>query len=285
MDESSINFPKDHLAKDIWSGSGDTYVLNGDVKDKINSYIDSYDTINLRDYIDGVYIVGSIGTNLYDDTTDIDVHLQANDKFDSLEDKDEISDELKAWSHKNPLYVNEHPLELYMQLDDEQDKHSDSLYDVFNDEWIVGPLFFPLDYNPYNVFSEAFSKVSELASDLDINVGELRRDIIDLDRLKAAAEKLPKDKQDELIKWVDSKTSEVEGDIETLVRDIDSVKLIRREFNRSDKRWNDNNAMFKMFDVYGYFKLGNILKDTLRDDDLTPDEIEDIKGVTRILDV
>ena len=79
LNESSIDFPHEKPSEDVWlfKDSGD-YVLRKDVKNKIFRALRAYPYYNLIELVRDIYIIGSITSNIYDDESDIDIHIIPN---------------------------------------------------------------------------------------------------------------------------------------------------------------------------------------------------------------
>ena len=295
LTEATVDFPRAGVDPMVWNKvEGGDYVLRGDVKDMIMDYIQSYPgKENLMELIDELHVVGSIGTNLYTDDADIDVHIVP--KFDMLPDsqeqREEFRDEVKKWSHENPIYVGEHPMELYIQLMPEQELMGDATYDVMEDIWKKGPRIEKLDYNPYEVFKGVLDNVRNLAQKADVDLGELKRDIIDFETVREAMSKLPLEYKNMLKDELDNKLQEIEDDISSLLKDkkewVDmrhkSSTPLSKEQALSDielaKQWNDANAMFKFLNRYKYIRIITELEELMKDDEIDANEIGIIRSV------
>ena len=289
--ESIIDFPQRDLDSQIWAKTPDgQYVLREDVKKAIMDYIKSYPDFNLLDAIKELHIVGSITTNLYGDTADIDVHI-VPDESKIPGDKEEFAKKVKKWSHRNPVYIGKHPIELYVQLNPYQDLLSDGCYDVLKDTWIKGPRIVDLDYNPYQVFKDVMDKVREYARQADIDLGELKRDVIDYQVIKNALSRLPTEYKEQLKAELEGKLQEIEDDIRQLLRDKKLWVELRHQASQpkspgealedvlASKRWQDANATFKFLDRYGYIKLITMLEELLEDDKLEHSEVDVVKRI------
>lgn len=285
MLESSVDFPREGLATDVWDKKDGQYKLRQDVKDTINVLIDEYPELNLRDYLDGVRIIGSIGTNLYTDDVDVDVHLQPNDKFMALDSPDEWKRKIKRWSIGKDIKIGDHPLELYVQLNPQQDLMSDGVYDMDSDTWVKGPTMYPDDYNPYVVFANVIDKVKELSGEFDLDIGELKRDVIDYTRVKKTLEYLTPNGRSKLHQYLTLKVKEIENDIQKLMKDKKVLADLRKRNSQAspdeilkdpaiEKKWRESNALFKFIDRYGYLRLATELELMMKDDKVTEPEID-----------
>jgi hypothetical protein len=293
--EATIDFPRAGLAPIVWDRQQDgTYRLRQDVKDMIDEYIHAMPGyFDLHQYIDELHIVGSITTNLYTDDADIDVHIVP--KMDMLpkdkEGKEEFVRKVKKWSHENPVYVGEHPLELYIQLEPEQDLLSDGLYDVLKDEWVKGPRIETAQYNPYKVFQHVMDRVREFAQKADVDLGELKRDVIDFEVLRTAIKRLPLEYKTMLDEELKGKLEEIEADIDSLLKDKKEWVDLRQKTSKPTseeqalkdialaKKWQDANAIFKFLNRYKYIRVITELERLMNDDRIDADEVGIIRSV------
>jgi DNA-binding ferritin-like protein (Dps family) len=292
IQESTVDFPQEGLDLSVWSKNGDTYVLREDVQKKILAYISKYPGAELRRLFGELHIIGSMATNLYSEDTDIDVHIVPDeDKLAAVtDDAEEFQKQVKKWSHDNPTYIGKHPLEIYIQLIPEQEMLSDGVYDVIDDSWVKGPREYPLEYNPYKVFSDVLGQVRGYAEKADIKMGELKRDVVDYKTLQDAMGKLPKEYREALKKELEVKLGEVETDIEALMKDKKEWVDLRRGSSRPTaqqafddaevvKKWKNSNALFKFLDRYEYVKIITELERMLDDGYLSNDELSTINNM------
>ena len=299
--ESSVDFPSEDLPLDIWEKTDEGYILKPELKQKILDALDEYPDLNLLDLADKIHIVGSIGTNLYDEDADIDIHVTPDlSKLptDNTEELEQLQRDVMDW-FKNERdvkdwYVNKHPFEVYLQLNPTQDYYSDTIYDLLEDKWLKPFKKYGIDYNPYKVYSDVFAELSKVVAPADGAIGELRRDVIDFNRLVDAIKKSPKEVKEQLQITVQGKLDELEADIEQLVQNKELWRSIRRRnsINLEDveqditslthsEAWNKDNFLFKMLDRYQYMTLVNDLKKLIDDKDLTEDDVPKIEELLK----
>lgn len=292
MFESSIDFPREDLDDAIWDKEDDTYTLKDEVKIHIIGVISKYPDKDLNDIAKKIHIVGSIGTNQYSDTADIDVHIVPKDS--SEWDEESILD-LQVWfnKHRDEIdgWLNEHPIELYIQVNPKQDLMSDSCYNLLSDEWLVGPKIVPMDFDPYKDFSHIVDDIQSAVEDADKLFGELKRDAIDYDVIKQAMERMSGKDKERLLQQLQSKLEELEEDIEALYTKRGEWVTARRGASKPGspeqalkdvelaKQWRDTNATFKFINRYQYLKTITDLQELLADEEITPDEVDKIKSI------
>lgn len=301
MVESSIDFPREGLDSQVWDSEGeDSFVLRSEVKEQILDFLDKYpdrDIIGLAKEEDGeptIHIVGSICTNQYTDTSDIDVHVVLDPDEELFQDEDGRS-EVKRWfeSHREEYgaFVGEHSIEVYLQINEKQDLASDGVYRMMSDEWVKGPKIVGTDYDPYDDFSHIFVELQDLVKDTDVLMGELKRDVIDYDTISKAIGHLPEEQKEKLLGKMKAKLEEIEQDIEKLYAERKNMVDVRKRVDRTtpeqaikdaelSKEWDDANALFKFMDRYRYLKIIGDLEDVASDDgEVTDDDVDVIKDI------
>ena len=282
-DESVLDFPKDGLCPDIWEkvidemGTAETWRLVADVEDKILNIVQMlcekaglvYD--NMR-----VFITGSITSNTYNKTADVDVHIRLTKpirEFASMT-QNRINSAMKSldaeWkaAGQNPDDVKSwkgHPLQFYYQTDEFQDFMSVGVYDVKSRIWIVGPELKDPSYNPY----------SELYRDIQAKAGQLIKDIRDkiLDVYEKAVvftkvhrseptNELPKD----VVDIAQHAFSDLLNSIIAATDLYENARQMRKVYSsptsieqalkfRNSKKWKIADAAFKLMDKFGYLAI------------------------------
>ena len=291
--ESLIDFPYKTLDPEVWDVSDEKHpVLKPEVKQKINEMIQSFPNFQLESLIDEIRIVGSICTNRYIPGADIDVHIVP--KFDVLKDilrkngnyknQEDMVKEVKKYSHDavetGKFKIGQHPIELYIQLDPEQDMRSDGVYDIKNDKWLVGPKIVDMSYDPYQYFSHLMGNINDIAKEFDIELGELKRDVIDYDSIKNALQRIPSENRKDFKAKLENKLSELEKDIKTLAKSKKEIIDLRHNSSKGTfdrKKFDEIAVKFKFLDRYMYFSIIKDLEKLIDDEELSHDEVEDIK--------
>jgi len=292
VQESSIDFPRADLSEDIWEKEDGFYFLREEVKDKILNLLDQYPEEDLLQEAGEIRIVGSLGSNLYVDDTDLDIHVIPEDFSKWNEDRVK---EVMDWFKENEdldNFVGEHPIEVYVQTNPSQDLMSVAVYDVLEDTWLVGPKLTPLNYDPYTDFSSILPQVNQMVQDADLLMGELKRDVIDYDTIINAVKHLPKEHQKRLLLKSRNKLGEIEQDIKKLYQKRKEWVDTRHGASRPNspeeakndvelaKKWKDINAMFKFVNRYQYLRIIRDLEKFVEDDnEITPSEVDLIKGI------
>lgn len=294
---SRIDFPREGLSEEIWVNESSGYVLRPDVEKKIYQHIlNNSSPLDLAYIVESMRVVGSMGTNKYLDDSDLDIHILIDlDKLKEYHGEKTPEEWVKVifkWYKEdaNRLYIGKHPVEVYIQLNPEQDLLSDGCYDIDKSEWLVGPLLVDLDFNPYDVFSGIYSVVQDVVKDTDIKLGQLKRDVIDYKVIREAIDNLPVDYRTKLKDQLEIKLNDIESNILELVKDRKEWLEARRGASLSRNldearkdldfvnNWEQRDAFFKFLNRYEYLRIIKDLEDIL-EDGIDDSEIDKIKEV------
>ena len=292
LQESSIDFPYQDPDDAIWDKEDDLYTLREDVKAKILAILEKYPDVPLLEIAEEIHIVGSLCTNQFLDTADCDVHIVPKN---AKEWNEEETNKVIRWFNENRDeiggWIEEHPIEVYIQLNPNQDLMSDGCYNLLSDEWLVGPKIVPISSDPYEDFSHIADDIRNTVEDADKLFGELKRDVIDFEVIEIAMERMSGEDKDRLLQKLQDKLDELEDDIEALYKEKGEWTDARRGASKPEtpeqalkdvelaKNWKDVNATFKFVNRYRYMRTIKNLKELLADEEITPDEVEKIKSI------
>jgi predicted nucleotidyltransferase len=300
--ESSIDFPQKDLDLNVWDKKDNLYTIVPEVKRKILDVIGKYPDVDLIDAAAGgepspaatIHIVGSICSNQYTLDADIDVHIVISEDADFYGDID-FQKKVIKWFNDNREsidgFIGKHPIEVYPQYDKKQDMMSVGVYDLLADEWLVGPKKVPEDYDPYEDFSHIADDLRDVVEDADKLFGELKRDVIDYGVIVQAMNQLSVEQKELFLERLGRKLEEIEDDIDSLYSKRKEWIAARKKASKPSspeeaaddielaKQWNDQNAIFKFVNRYNYLKIISDLKDLLKDNKLTPREVDKIQGI------
>ena len=278
--ESSIDYPRKDLCPAIWEKENDRYIIKPEVKRIIYDNLENYIIINIREIAKEIHITGSIGTSQYLDDTDIDVHVVADSS--ELKNAEDVQKDIFKFfrEEENTVYIDQHPIEVYLQFDAKQELLSDAVYDLVNDKWIIGPKIVSSDYDPSEDFSDVLKDVKSLAGAADIEFGELKRDTIDYSTIALAIVNLDGLAQKALLTKLKDKLYEIEDDINKLKSLKKNWIQMRRDSSKGNGKtltWKEDNAKFKYLQRYKYMKVISKLEQILSDDKIEPEELNTIK--------
>lgn len=301
VSESSIDFPQKDLDLDVWNKENNIYIIKPEVKRKILGVIDKYPDMDLIDIAAAgiskaatIHIVGSIATNQYLDTSDIDVHIAVSKDADFHGDE-VFQKKIGTWFNVNrdeiDGYIEKHPIEVYLQYNPAQDLMSDGVYDLLADKWIIRPKIAPSNYDPYSDFSHIADDIRNAVQNADVLLGELKRDVIDYDVIKQAITKMSGEDKEHFLKNLQDKLIEIENDIKTLYSKRKEWVTMRHFASKPEtpeqalsdvklvKKWRDTNALFKFINRYKYLKIIGDLVKLLDDEKIDSWEIDTIKSI------
>jgi len=291
LQESLIDFAQPSLDSSIWTkGKGGSFRLRLSVEKAILDHLGKHPGIDLRVATKEPHVVGSMTSNQYLDNSDLDVHLFPVNPAEWDEDK---ARGVKAWFEdpKNLLRIAGHPLEVFVQMHPPTDYLSPGFYDIESRKWKKGPKIVPSNYDPYEDFSDLADDLRATVKDADNLFSEIRRDIIDVDIMQNAIEKMSSEDRKIFLAKLEAKLKEIEADIASLVDIKKSWVQARRVTEPATpeealkdvelaKEWRDANGLFKLVGRYQYIYLIKALRNLVADDgELSADEIDKIKNV------
>ena len=291
-EESTASFPSEDLPLDIWDkDETGNYKIKPELKETILDALSQYPDADLLDMAQSIKVVGSIGTNLYDEDADIDVHIEPKPEVIEGKSEDELAEfqrdvmnwfknerEEKGWA------VGQHPLEIYFQLNPVQDYFSDTVYDLLSDVWIKVPKKYDMSYNPYTQYGDIFTELDEAVAPADVLLGKIHRDVSDVKKLQG------KNYDSTLQEQLDG----IQQSILALKDCKEQWRLIRRrnsaevpdempedpETLQHPDEWKRDNTIFKFIDQYKYFDVVNKLSKLLDENDqLLPDAVQQIPSI------
>jgi len=176
IEESILDVPREEgLDSSLWTVKEDgTYTLTSEAKDKI-MFIIKWMTQNESHPLNsfGVNIVGSMTSNSYSDTSDIDLHFNSTEvtEYEAEEFnktfRADFDENFKDMFEESDWKINGHPIEVYFQSNPVQDLMSVGCYDVLKDEWKVGPEIKDTDFDPYaEYYHEDMKYIQDVISDI-----------------------------------------------------------------------------------------------------------------------
>jgi len=298
--ESSIDFAQEDLDSAVWvKDRYGEYTIQPGAERRIFDVLSSYTDQDLKAVAAKIRVIGSITTNQYVEETDIDVHVIPKDPEQWSEE--EVK-KVKKWFDTNRDkiggFIESHPIEVYIQTNENQDLLSDGVYDLLLHRWEKGPKLMPLDYDPYEDFSDIADDLRDTVEDADKLLGELSRDVIDYDVIQSAMGRMSPDQKQHFLARLESKLQEIEDDIQSLYRVRGDLVRTRRTTSAPTspeqalhdvelaKKWKDANALFKFVGRYNYLKTISDLKKLLADDgEISPEDIDAIKQVIGVRNV
>lgn len=249
LDSGVFQFPEDGTAP----------IIHARIKQQI---IDGVRMIHLVVPVQDYYVIGSILTPKYNDYSDIDVTCEVEEEISPIAMENLIS----VLNHINgKLAIGTlHPINFHIVRGMYDQEKAEAIYDIANDRWIKEP-----DTYRFEVKNILGKFKTELAS-VDLATAELRRDLIDYDKIKS----LSKEDVQNLEFEIEKVLSAIEADVINIVKVYDNARLIRKqafekpmspmEIRKFGIKNNlPENILYKLLERYYYKDLANRLKELL----------------------
>ena len=286
---SILDYPKPGLEPKVWNFDGTINInVKTQILGKLNKFIEAQG-YSAKDIINKIYIVGSLTSYQYNKLTDLDTHVYLNLRNmlgifkGNEEDLIELID--KSWrktlnkAESELIEGTQHPLEFYFEIpEDLSVAPSDGVYDLLNDEWLKEPKVITVDFDVDKLYPEIINKAKEIAKELDIQIGELKRDVTDAEMIQEMIEYLS-DEQKKL--FVDKLTSKIE-EVDTNIVDLLKVEQGISDKRHEDYAWDsEGNILFKYLQRFGYIGLLKTLEKSIGADKKF--NLDDIDNVQKVL--
>lgn len=264
--ESILDAPQDTLDQNVWNLQTDPKKpsLQSEAKAKLDKAISwVQDKYHFEDL--SVYIIGSICSNSYSDSSDIDLDFCAKNATKDDDDpevvkefgwrfkKDFIDNYIEA--NQEDSMIGGHPLEVYFNPNPFQCFTSIGCYNVLEDKWEVGPVIKSENYDP---IADLYSDSTKQAKDI---IDDIRDIIFDLYQLSIVAKKSSSQK------FKDARETEIRKKLEKSDEILTLMKKTRSKFQtpvksreaalkrRDDRRFHVADAAFKFLDKFGYIDI------------------------------
>lgn len=217
-----LDFPKQHLAEDIWEG--DPPVLKKRVSSLIQQAISSLlvSIKKQRDSIYSVIITGSLTGKSYDVNSDLDVHIIFKDNSGIDHEKTKQITEILSEEFK----IDTHPVQFYAEGYSELSskgwfENLDKVYDLDKKEWLKTNDITIAD--PLEKFKGIMERARSWAQRLDIDLGDARRDLLTFQTLKEQIEGVSPAERVIIIKHIQDLKNDLDGDIQVLLGDLEDI--------------------------------------------------------------
>ena len=162
----------DPVQKDL---NSDIFLKDGKMKPEVQEFIlDIFYNWKTKYIFEGsiasIILVGSSAGYQYNNTSDIDVNIIFKDI--TLEELRKVT---KYLPNGNMLPDTEHPINFYLDVNDENVKKADNAYDILNSYWIKQPIV-----NDTKIpFSYALEVAKFFMNGIDVRVSEYEADVKD----------------------------------------------------------------------------------------------------------
>lgn len=168
------------LNPEIWEG----VTLKQNVLDKLlNIGTAFYKDTELTAPIEDILFLGSTAGYNWTPTSDIDLHILVD--FSQIDENKELVKKLvdaykNKWNEQHDLYINNHPVEVYIQ-DINDINRSQAVYSILKNEWVKKPSYENIQIDKNSIKN----KFNQLSQDID-NIIKNQ----DLDKLKDMVKRL-----------------------------------------------------------------------------------------------
>jgi len=271
IEESVVDFEKKDLNPALWHGKKLKKEASSQIWKAIRDVLKEASIDEER--LTAIMIEGSNLTYYYNKYTDIDIHLYIEDVTEEEEEK--LSDPINSFNKEgNVIKGTKNNLELYLMDETQLKRLSGPRYDFLESKWLSDP-------EKINVPAETYKAAVEIAltfaRDLDLAVGELKRDIIEYIALETEIEDMLNVDIKKLEKTKQFKVDEIKADMEALAIKEQSIKDMRRrayseeyeskeetlyyiKAGDADRSYTLNNMIFKILQRFGYVDPLKMLK-------------------------
>lgn len=260
---SIIDYKRKHRSPYIWEGEH--------LIPSVRSFITGMLKESFPDYI-GAYILGSITTLHWRDSSDVDVNVVYPDKT-KIKPLSSVAIGLAKQKIKIP--GSPHVIGFYVTHEkDVKDNINKTVgaYDISHKQWVKRPDDLYEDPKKHE------KKFQKRVEEIDIEAGELRRDLSDIRYIIETYKHAPEDEKAKILEDLEGKKKEIEEDIKALTEDYDDLhkarlKAFEKEMSTEGRAavnkhlYNQTlpgNVIFKMMERYGYRDLLESLRDIER---------------------
>jgi len=300
--ESLVDFEQKTLAKKVWTKDEK---LKPELKKFILKIFDEiFKKLDIeKNRVKTIYIIGSITGKYYNDYTDVDT--QAVVEFENEEDYEKALELLKkkfTYGYVYPPNMPDfkHPINFYIRMyESDEDLYPatiDGIYDVLKDKWIQKA------HTKINIDKTSYDIAMNWARKIEIDVGELKRDLIEYLFYKESEKNIenlaiPKES---LTALRNQKLKEVLYDLDGIantmavlrqwrqdcqIKIIEEYKDLPKEINVNIKNLDNfvGIIVWKILDRFGYVVMMGRIKSIFRD--YQDNEIDKEKLIEQIADL
>lgn len=269
---SILDYPKPSLNPKIWN---EDQTLKPEVKEFILSFVDSFfaaQNFKSKDWIKDIQFVGSNTTDTYDTISDVDIHIVVDlPKFVGLE-KPELSDKeasdfldevrKQVDQVKAKLPETENPIEIYFNTPHTSQVATEwsGIYSLTQNTWLEPPHIIGADFDISSLHPELLELAKETASELDVEFGEIKREIKDIKELETTIE-VWDDKHKKLFQdKLEKKLTDLDEQVKELVDTREEIVESRKHYKALSKQ----EIIFKYLQRHWYMKILTDLKTLLK---------------------
>jgi hypothetical protein len=300
LGESVVDFEKRDLNPAIWRDKKIKKSAADQMWKAIDGVLEKAGVEKER--LTAAIIEGSNLTYYYNKYTDIDIHLYIEDVTE--EEKDAVGEANKEFNREEvTLEGTNNVLELYLMDEAQLKRVSGPRYDLLKEKWLADP-------EKVNISADTYKAAVEIsltfARDLDLAIGELKRDIIEYVALGMEIEDMLNVDVAKLKRTQEFKVGEIKADMEALNLKFLNIKEMRSaaynieeyepkektlyyiKAGDADRSYTLNNMIFKILQRFGYIDPLKMLKYDVYNKALEKGDFDDkvekyLKHIVKIL--
>lgn len=183
-----------------------------------------------------------------------------------------------AMNDKTPLEGTKHPIEYYFEILPEKSNREDGVYSLLREEWDKPPRTMELEFDFEKMYPEMIAEAEQFANEMQIDLGEIQRDVNDVERLDEIIEKVPKEERGRFLVKLKGKLEHIEREIEELVQKKDDLRVKRRDY----KKISQQEVAYKYAQRHLYLWFIKQLEELLeKDGGIQLSEIPEVKKILR----
>jgi len=289
---SIIDYPRNALDESIWQINGEELQLQPNIKDEIADIVGSFlDDLDLpEDAILDVLIYGSMLTNQYNSSTDLDARILLDPEVVEQHypgmTGDALYDVTKDTVHGVLLGDTKHPFNATVVVEGEETElgrsplgisDRDPVYSIKEEKVIHEGIGYDESFDPDVEFMEERSEVKDVMTKLDSLVQDAKTDTIDIEMLKEAIGNVSD--SEGLIAKIEDRLEDLNYTIEKMVDEYNRIKEERstsyKEGPEDNRHKAPGNIRFKFLEKYRYMDMLKKMKSLFKDG-IDPSELDDV---------
>lgn len=264
INESILDSPQKNLSPKIWNNNKLKPSVKAFILSKLKTFLKAYTTKEPTN----VFIIGSITSYQYTETSDIDVNFTidvSNEKIDEL---------VKVLPNGHNIPGTLHPVNYYVANEVNKEWKEKVIYDVLRDRWINEPKEVKTD----NVFFN-FKAVSEISRffifGVTAAISEYEMDTAAFKQYELLLETSDESQKNEIKANMAQKLFEIKADLDCIFIAKHIIKSLRRqafesedrleimiEIKQEDSDKSINNLIYKYLEKMNYLeKIEKILEE------------------------
>lgn len=277
--ESLIDITRENLSPKIFNKINNEYIMKDEILNYIKGVVENINENHIK--VNDAFIKGSILSFQWHDKVDVDLLIETDEDI-SDNDLKRIQNEVDDEFGKN-IPGTEHPLQIYILKGKYDQKNADGVYSLEN-KWIKGPYNISINVDDY------IGKFRKEVNSVDISTGELKRHLIDYERLKS----LPQDEIVDIKKRIEEIYDKIHNEVEDIVFKFKHIKNMRKKSFEEDmspqeiakygtKNALPENVIFKLMERYYYLHWMSMLRDLIKSGNEidTDEEVGKVKDIIR----